>query len=291
MKKYISPNLRCLFLIFIMVSSVILTTGCGDDGDNTADNNNFDIEGSSFNPNMTATNSLGMTFNQIPSGTFDMGSPEDEPGRQENEKQHQVTLTQPFYLQTTEITQKQWEAIMGDNPSWFDDCGENCPVEMVSWNDVQIFIEELNKLGEGTYRLPTEAEWEYACRAGSDTAFSSGEITETGRGLDTNLDPFAWYAYNAEEKTHPVGLKSPNAWGLYDMHGNVMEWCSDWYGEYSSEPATDPKGPLAGMARVLRGGYWYWSAGDCRSAIRGQQGNPNYRLSYTGFRLVRTSDK
>lgn len=164
-----------------------------------------------------------MTFNRIPTGTFMMGSPEDEPMRDSDETQHQVTLTNSYYMQTTEVTQGQWKAVMGSNPSWFSDCGDDCPVEEVSWDDVQEFITELNKLGQGTYRLPTEAEWESAARAGSMTAFANGDITETGSGYDPNLDAMGWYSCNSDSKTHPVAQKQPNAWGLYDMHGNVWE--------------------------------------------------------------------
>jgi len=144
------------------------------------------------------TNPLGMTFNLIPAGTFTMGSPEDEPGRNDNETQHQVTLTQAFYMQTTEVTQGQWEAVMGENPSSFQDCGDNCPVEAVFWDDIQGFIAKMNERGEGTYRLPTEAEWEYAARAGSTTAFANGGIPETVCGYDPNLDEMGWYCGNSD---------------------------------------------------------------------------------------------
>ena len=127
----------------------------------------------------TFISSLGMTFNLIPAGRFIMGSPSDEPGHWDEEYRHQVTLTQSYYMQTTEVTQGQWKAVMGSNPSRFSDCGDDCPVERVSWNDVQDFISELNKRGEGSYRLPTEAEWEYAARAGTTTAFANGDITKT----------------------------------------------------------------------------------------------------------------
>ncbi len=197
----------------------------------------------------TYTNSLGQTFVLIPAGTFTMGSPSNEPGRYSDETQHQVTLTQPFYMQTTEVTQAQWETLMGSNPSRFSGC-PTCPVEQVSWNDIQEFITKLNARGEGKYSLPTEAQWEYAARAGSTTAFYNGGITETGGGYDPNLDVIGWYYYNSNSKTHPVGQKAPNAWGLYDMSGNVYEWCSDWYGTYPSTAVTDPTGPSSGSSRV-----------------------------------------
>jgi formylglycine-generating enzyme required for sulfatase activity len=241
----------------------------------------FDL--SSSDP--TFTNSLGMTFVSIPAGTFTMGSPEDELGRDSYETQHQVTLTQGYYMQTTEVTQGQWEAVMGSNPSYYSDCGTICPVEDVSWDEVQEFINELNQLGEGTYSLPTEAQWEYAARAGSTTAFANGEITGTGVGYDPNLDAMGWYLYNSDDEAHPVAQKTPNAWGLYDMHGNVYEWCQDWYDSYISESVTDPAGPSSGSYRVLRGGSWYSNAQDCRSALRYNL-TPGGSISFIGFRLV-----
>jgi formylglycine-generating enzyme required for sulfatase activity len=233
----------------------------------------------------TCTNSLGMSFVLIPAGTFTMGSPLDELGRSDDETQHEVTLSNSYYMQTTEVTQAQWEAVMGDNPSSFSGCSD-CPVETVSWNDAQDFIAELNALGEGTYRLPTEAEWEYACRAGSSTAFANGEITKTDCGYDPNLDQIGWYCYNADRQTHPGAQKDPNAWGLYDMHGNVWEWCQDWYGTYPTSAVTDPTGPSSGTNRVLRGGSGGYSAGGARSARRASTaGDIRYRCY--GLRVVR----
>ena len=231
------------------------------------------------------TNSLGMTFHLIPAGTFTMGSPGSELGRGTDETQHQVTLTQSYYMQTTEVTQGQWRAAMGSNPSYFSNCGDDCPVEKVSWNDIQSFITKMNQSGEGTYRLPTEAEWEYAARAGSTSAFSNGGITETMCGYDQSLDAMGWYCGNDSSTTSPVALKQPNAWGLYDMHGNVMEWCQDWYGVYPTGSVTDPVGPLTGSDRVRRGGSYNSIVELCRSADRGFA-NPGARLDSFGFRLV-----
>ena len=235
----------------------------------------------------TYTNSLGMTFILLPAGTFTMGSPFSEPGRLDDEgPQHQVTLTQPFYMQQTEVTQAQWEKVMGSNPSYFSGC-PTCPVEQVSWDDVQKFIAKMNALGEGTYSLPTEAQWEYGARAGSTTAFYNGAITELSCGLDPNLNAIGWYCYNSDCKTHPVGQKTPNAWGLYDMTGNVWEWCSDWWGYsyYSLSPSVDPPGPATGSSRVIRGGGWGHDAQRCRAAYRSY--DPPDRGSYgLGFRLV-----
>jgi len=247
----------------------------------------------------TFTNTPGMTFKRIPAGTFIMGSPASELGRYDNETQHQVTLTQSFYMQTTEVTQSQWQSVMGSNPSYFKGCGANCPVEKVSWNDIQGFITVINSLGEGTYRLPTEAEWEYACRAGSTTAIANGPITVTACQYDYNLNRIAWncsagvsYAgcydvYNGSScsGTHPVAEKMANDWGLYDMHGNVSEWCSDWYDDYPTIEVVDPTGPSTGTKRVDRGGSWYNGASECRSALRVKQ-FPDYRSMQIGFRLV-----
>jgi len=235
----------------------------------------------------TYTNSLGQTFVLIPAGTFTMGSQADEPGRYSDEgPQHQVTLSQAFYMQTTEVTQAQWEAVMGTNPSYFSGC-PSCPVEEVSWNDAQLFIGEMNKRGEGTYSLPTEAQWEYAARAGSSTAFYNGGITETGSGYDPNLDAIGWYTYNSGGRTQLVAQKAPNAWGLYDMSGNVYEWCQDRYSSsyYSSSPSTDPTGPSTGSARVIRGGSYLSLAMHCRSAYRGYHALIGANLE--GFRLLR----
>ena len=174
---------------------------------------------------------------------------------------------------------------MGNNPSYFSNCGDDCPVECVSGNDVQKFITKLNKKGEGNYRLPTEAEWEYAAKAGSTTAFADGGISALGCGRDTNLDRMGWYCGNSKGKTHPVARKQPNAWGLHDMHGNVEEWCNDWRGAYPSSAVTDPAGPSSGSLRVLRGGCWYYDARYCRSAGR-LYDKPDYRYYSFGFRLV-----
>ncbi len=236
----------------------------------------------------TWTNSLGMTFVLLPAGTFTMGSPADELGRFDREgPQHQVTLTQSFYMQQTEVTQAQWEAVMGSNPSYFSTCS-TCPVEYVSWNYVQAFITKMNARGEGSYGLPTEAQWEYGARAGSTTAFYNGAITELSCGYDPNLNAIGWYCYNAESKTHPAAEKVPNAWGLYDMSGNVWEWCQDWYGSYGSAAVSDPTGPVSGSGRVIRGGSWDGNARGCRSAFR-YGGSPDYRSNCIGFRLVLSS--
>jgi formylglycine-generating enzyme required for sulfatase activity len=219
---------------------------------------------------------LGAKFVLIPAGRFTMGSPSSESGRRDNETQRQVTISQPFYLQKTHVTQGQWKRVMGNNPSYFENCGEDCPVEQVSWNDVQEFIRKLNA-NEGTdkYRLPTEAQWEYAARAGT-TGARYGE-----------LHYIAWYGGNSGGKTHRVAQWLPNAWGLYDMLGNVWSWCRDWYGTYPSGSVTDPDGPSSGSDRVVRGGSWDVDAGYARAAFRYNytRDNGGRRL---GFRLLRT---
>jgi len=176
------------------------------------------------------------------------------------------------------VTQAQYQAIMGKNPSHFK--GPDNPVECVSYDDAAAFCEALSKRGQGKFRLPTEAEWEYACRAGSATRYCFGDSEE-------QLDEYAWYNKNSDGQSHPVGQKKPNAWGLYDMHGNVWEWCSDWYGDYSPEGQENPKGPPVGSHRVLRGGCWVNIPGRCRSAYRSDS-TPDDRDNAVGFRVVRT---
>ncbi len=235
---------------------------------------------------------LGAKFVLIPAGTFMMGSPSDETGRElyntwefgwGKETQHPVTISKPFYMQATEVTQGQWQKVMGNNPSGFKNCGENCPVESVSWNDVQEFIRKLNQT-EGTdkYRLPTEAQWEYSARAGTTTRFYTEDSDEA-------LSRAAWYDYNSGGKSHPVAQKTPNAWGLYDMHGNVWEWVQDWNGNYPAGSVTDPEGPPEGLIsfRVYRGGAWPNRASYCRSAER-EAFVPSALYTDLGFRLIRT---
>ncbi|MGV3522607.1 MAG: formylglycine-generating enzyme family protein [Candidatus Sericytochromatia bacterium] len=227
-------------------------------------------------------NSLGMAFMRIEAGSFLMGSPVYERHRENDELQHPVVLTRPYYLQTTPVTQQQWEQVMGSNPSDFK--GPALPVENISWNDIVTrFLPRLNQLGEGQYRLPTEAEWEYATRAGSSQAY--GQLDDP-----SELDSQAWYTNNSEFQTHAVGQKKHNPWGLYDMHGNIWEWCQDWYnGAYEKRSQTDPTGPLRGLGRVMRGGSWFCNASACRSAARGYM-PPETRIRLIGFRLVREAD-
>jgi len=241
-------------------------------------------------------NGIGMSFVELGPGEFTMGSPESEARRGSDEGQHRVRLTKGFWLQMTEVTQGQWRAVMGDNPSHFQN-GKNYPVESVSWNDVQAFLEKLNTMDPGkNYRLPTEAQWEYACRAGTTTAYSWGNEFELGR-CNVENDPGSSETKNVAtferrglptDSTMPVGQFAANAWGLYDMHGNVWEWCRDWYGDYPGGTVADPMGPSWGADRVYRGGSLSSTAAGCRSAYRGNVG-PGCRSSYLGFRLALSS--
>jgi len=233
-------------------------------------------------------NSLGMAFVEIPAGTFIMGSPEYEAGRNTDEPQHEVTISRNFYLQTTPVTQSQWQAVIGPDPARSVPAEADLPVGGLNWQDCQLFINKLNEMGEANYRLPTEAEWEYACRAGSDTALANGELFNLYCELDSSLDEIGWYCGNSDRKPHPVGLKVPNAWGLYDMHGNIGEWCQDWYGSYLETVQIDPSGAISGPGRVVRGGSWFSSAKNCRAAARFHW-PPQSRSQFhiIGFRLVR----
>lgn len=258
------------------------------------------------------TNYLGMKFVYISPGTFIMGSPKTEIKRG-NEPQRKVTLTRGFYMQSTEVTQDQWQKVMGSNPSFFKKCGGECPVEQVSWEDIQEFIKKLNnKEGTTGYHLPTEAEWEYAARAGSRTAFSNGRITETGYGYDPSLDDMGWYRYNSKvayggcydfalmnrsnkagpycHGTHQVAQKHPNNWGLYDIHGNVWEMCVDNFCEHCEfNEVVDPKFIADTDLRVQKGGAWDSTTSACRAASRAS--NATDRDPRSGFRLVFSHNK
>jgi len=217
----------------------------------------------------------------IPAGKFLMGSPAGEAQRDNDETQHEVTISKPFYMGKYEVTQGQWQAVMGSNPSYFKG-GDRLPVETVSWDDCQEF---LRKAGTGL-RLPTEAEWEYACRAGTRTPFNMGETISTDQAnYEGNFVYGSGRKGEYREKTVEVGSFAPNAWGLYDMHGNVWEWCADWYGAYPGGAATDPTGAGSGQGRVLRGGSWYDVPWYCRSAFRGGL-KPDARDLNFGFRVV-----
>ena len=214
----------------------------------------------------------------VPAGKFKMGSPASEKERSDNETQHEVTLTTPFYMGKYEVTQEQYEAVMGNNPSAFDK-GAKLPVTDVSWEDCQEFIKKLNAKTNGGYRLPSEAEWEYACRAGTTTAYSFGDNI-TAKDANYNIGVKI-------VKPVVVGNYKPNAFGLYDMHGNVWEWCEDWKADYPAGAVTDPKGPATGRYRVLRGGSFNSVGSRARSSYRNSF-SPTDRLVVNGFRLART---
>jgi formylglycine-generating enzyme required for sulfatase activity len=240
----------------------------------------------------TISNTIGMMFNKIPAGTFMMGSPTDEIGRKDAEEtQHKVTITKAFYMQATEVTQGQWKAVMGTMP-WRGKShvkqGPTYAATFVSWNDAIAYCKKLSEKEGKRYRLPTEAEWEYACRAGTDTAWSFGDD-------EKEIGDYAWYRENAylagAQYPHQVGLKEPNAFGLYDMHGNVYEWCHDYYkvDYYKQSPEQDPQGPASSSQRVVRGASWNLGTRDTRTARRtGSVANDRY--DDLGFRLVRELD-
>lgn len=245
----------------------------------------------------TFTNSLGITFVQVPAGSFQMGSPDSDPeARSMEQPQHEVTISRPLWVATTEVTQAQWEQLMGENPyvrdrsnPYYDRPGMAERITRpdhpatVSWNDAQEFIDALNAAEDGPdYRLPTEAEWEYFARAGTTTRHYFGDES-------AQLGEHAWFGEGfAEGGHHPVGQKTQNPWGLYDIHGNVWEWVQDWYGAdyYAESPATDPQGPESGAERVVRGGSWHSTGDGWRSASR-RDYDPDYRGISIGFRLVR----
>ena len=256
------------------------------------------VPGESFSTSLPGGVSLDMIW--CPPGSFMMGSPEDELGRNNIEIQHQVTLTSGYWLGKYEVTQAQYEAVVGKNPSYFQ-LGDDLPVEMVSWDDAMDFCakltaieKEAGRLPEGYgYTLPTEAQWEYACRAGTTTALNSGKNLSDYWECP-EMDEVGWYWYDGGKEnyennlicTHPGGQKKPNAWGIYDMHGNVDEWCLDWAGDYPDSAVTDPTGPAIGYYyHVIRGGNWGADASYCRSALRSNSSGTDYDY-FCGFRVA-----
>jgi len=257
-------------LIFI---SLVVALACGSP-----------IQAREKDPPKNFTNSIGMKFVWIPPGTFMMGSPKEEKKRQDNETQHKVTLTEGFYIGVFTVTQEQWHEVTGKNSSKFK--GEkNLPVDSVSWEDCQEFIKKLREKDKKAYRLPTEAEWEFSCRAGTTAPFFCGETISTDQA---NYNGTYTYGDGKKgvyrEKTTPVGSFPANAWRLHDMHGNVFQWCQDWYGDYAKKDVVDPQGPDKGKGRVLRGGSWLFDPQNCRSAFRlGIE--PGFRSHYFGLRV------
>jgi formylglycine-generating enzyme required for sulfatase activity len=227
------------------------------------------------------TSKMGIEMVSIPAGEFMMGCSEGDSECEPIEKPtDKVKITKSFHMGKYEVTQGQWKAVIGNNPSDFSSCGHNCPVEKVSWNDIKEFLLKLNTIerrkGARMFRLPTEAEWEYAARGGTKTKYYAND-----------LDSIAWHSENSGIKMHPVGQKAPNAFGLYDMLGNVLEWTEDWYGAntYSASERTDPIGLISGENRVLRGGFWMLNAAYNRSSYRNGI-YPHHRSRYMGFRIA-----
>ena len=259
-----------LAVIFVAIVAVCLTIQ-----DVSSDDISID---SIYTPEVKTFYANGVSFEmvEVRGGTFCMGvtAEQDSDAYKDEKPVHRVTLSS-YYIGKTQVTQELWQAVMGSNPSIFN--GDNLPVENVSWDDCQAFIRKLNALTGQNFRLPTEAEWEFACRGGNN----SRGYKYSGSNY---IDNVAWYWDNSGKKTHSVATKSPNELGIYDMSGNVLEWCSDWYGDYSSGAQTNPKGPYDGSCRVTRGGCWGYFARDCRSSYR-KGDNPDYNHLHIGLRL------
>ena len=231
-----------------------------------------------------------LRFVRIPAGEFMMGSPRNERGRDNDERQHRVRITSPFCMSATEVTQEQYEALIGTNPSHFK--GAQNPVDEASWHDATEFCRRLSEKTGKTVRLPTEAEWEYACRAGTTTPFHTGNTISTDQAnYDGNYAYAGGHKGTHSKRTMPVRSFAPNAWGLFDMHGNVWEWCQDWYGAgyYGKSPAVDPQGPANGMSRVVRGGSWHNPPIFARSAARFYY-VPSFAFAVNGLRVVVTAE-
>ena len=270
-------------IVMTTLLSLLLAAGCSDE--QTGQSPGKGTSGKYLA--LDLGNGVTMKLVRIEAGRFTMGSPDSEKDRSKDEgPQRQVTITAPFYMGATEVTQAQWKAVMNTQP-WegktYAKAGADHAASYISWDDATAFCTALSKKAGRTVRLPTEVEWEYACRAGTTTAYSFGDDA-------SKLGDYAWYDENAdktdEKYAHPVGRKKPNAWGLYDMHGNVWEWCADWYADsYANADARDPKGPATGMARVLRGGSWYYIPQSCRAANR-DWSTPDDRSNHYGFRVV-----
>jgi len=262
-------------LILVVLSSVILVAhvSAGDDPPTSQPTAPPTTQRTDEALILDCGNGVKMELALIPAGTFTMGA---DDGSEDQKPPHPVTISKPFHIGKHEVTQKQWQAVMGENPSRFK--GDGLPVENISWDDCQEFCKKLSAKAGKEVRLPTEAEWEYACRAGSTGKYCFGDSKD---GLET----YAWYDMNSALATHQVGQKKPNAWGLHDMHGNVWEWCADRDGKYEAEGATDPAGPSSGALRILRGGAWTCDARLCGSAVR-LDDRPHSHNSLFGLRVA-----
>ncbi len=265
-----------------MLMLAVFSSGCADSEEAVVEEESTVVveEGEEVDDS-TITNSIGMEFVMIESGEFIMGSPEDELYSDRDERPtRQVTVPNDFYIGVYEVTQEEWKTVMGTEPSEFK--GSDHPVDKVSWSDANRFLDKLNKMEEtDSYRLPTEAEWEYAARAGTNTAYSFGGSEEA------ELFQYAWFTENSEDKTHPVGMKEANAWGLYDVHGNVAEWVMDEYhSNYQGAPSDSRVWEGGVDRRVYRGGSWDNAAENCRSGHRDDMGEGS-RKNDIGFRVVK----
>jgi len=234
------------------------------------------LAGCGAEPSHTIINTLGMKLAYIPPGTFTMGSPETEPNRIANETQHQVTFKKGFRIGVTEVTQTQWQQVMESNPSVVK--GDDLPVEHITWYEAEEFCRRLSRKEQKQYRLPTEAEWEYACRARTETAYYTGRDKAA-------LDSAGWYRENSGNQSHPVGRKKPNPWGLYDMHGNVSEWCAERPDAETFKSNSAQLDREEKKLRDLRGGSWGLSASDCRSASR-HRNAASFRFFDLGLRVM-----
>jgi formylglycine-generating enzyme len=274
---------RRLFYLFL-AAPLAGISGCGNKNDPPVIEKTQAKEIAPPKPPEPFTNSIGMKFVWIPPGTFVMGSPKEEKERKSDEIQHKVIISRGFYMGACTVTQEQWREVMGSNPSKHNG-DENLPVEMVCWDNCVEFIKNLRDKEKVPYRLPTEAEWEYACRAGSTTPFHFGETISTDQAnYDGNFAYGDGKKSGCRGKTTPVGRFPANAWGLHDMHGNVYQWCQDWYGDYPQKDEVDPQGPEKGDQHVLRGGSWLNYPSNCRSANR--YGNePDIRNFNFGLRV------
>ena len=282
--KTTSRLFLCLFCLTLPLAS-----GYANEGEATVQTNATEQERKAGERMTLTIKDVEYAFRWCPAGTFMMGSSPDPPGWRSDKQPHQVTLLQGFWMLETEVTQAMWESVMGKNPSHFK--GTKLPVESVSWDDCQEYIKKMNALLAGApgapaglkFSLPTEAQWEYACRAGTATGLNNGKQL-TGVMICTNLNKLGWYRANSKDKTHDVGQKEANAWGLRDMHGNVGEWCSDWYDDRPGGAVTDLTGALQDPCRVVRGGTWFTYAELCVSAGRHPVA-PLFQSNGIGFRL------
>ncbi|MFC1683314.1 formylglycine-generating enzyme family protein [Candidatus Zixiibacteriota bacterium] len=302
--KIIKSYSKVIIMTFFFFSYVLLLTFWGCNGNSDKANEKLDSSIIQLSRGDMLTNSFGMKLVYIPAGEFMMGSRETpkevvqtEGGKVEwylrEHPIHHVEITNGFYMGITEITQEQYQAVLNENPSKYR--GNHLPVENVTWKDAVRFCEVLSKIEKKTFRLPTEAEWEYACRAGADTRFAFGDdydaVHKHMNYCDSSNTCGYWWQDREHDdgfdRTSPVKNFEPNAFGLYDMHGNVWEYCSDWYDHdyYASSPEVDPKGPPSGQYRVLRGGSWHDGPAYCRAAFRNRN-EPDYTCDDNGFRIA-----